>query len=298
MSQITNRSRFVPRTALTAAALLLILASLVPAASADTGRHCIWRIQGTKAPVYLVGSIHEMSPGDYPLPEAIENAVKECQDFWFEFDLRPKAEDLFARKFEAAGQLPKGKQIKDIVNPKTYAAMVKITRNGMDSWQHLHPWAVASLIRHDGYERLSGAWGIDEHIANEALRSGKQVGGVETIDEHVRVFADMQDIEGEVYLLQTLVHADEGPAQFRQTVGLWKAGNIEGLYQAEVPLAKEAPTVYWRLLDRRNARWIPRIEMVAKSGRPSMICVGAAHFGGPHGLLALLRARGYKLEQL
>jgi uncharacterized protein YbaP (TraB family) len=61
---------------------------------------------------------------------------------------------------------------------------------------------------------------------------------------------------------------------------------------------KEAPTVWWRLLDRRNARWIPRIETVIKSGRPSMIVVGAAHFPGPHGVLALLRARGYKVEQL
>jgi len=28
------------------------------------------------------------------------------------------------------------------------------------------------------------------------------------------------------------------------------------------------------------------------------VVVGAGHLGGPNGLLALLRARGYKIEQL
>jgi uncharacterized protein YbaP (TraB family) len=281
---------------------LLAMTIVLSGRASDTpggGKHCLWRITSAKAPVYLLGSIHAMSPGDYPLAPVIEDAVKESQDFWFEVDPRNPAQRLFSQKIIANAVYPKGVGIKEKINPKTYAFLQKITVNGMESWQHLRPWAVALLLlRHPGYERISGAWGIDNHVSEEAMHRGRQVGGIESIDEHVRVFAEMQDAESEAFLLQTLIYADEGPKEFRQSVGAWKAGNVDALYAMDVPRMKEAPTVWWRLLDRRNARWIPRIETVVRSGRPSMIVVGAGHFPGPHGLLAMLRARGYTIEQL
>ena len=261
------------------------------------GKHCLWRVTGTRAPVYLLGSIHSLRAGDYPLAPVIEDAVKQSQEFWFEVD--PRRDDLFAKKIVAAAKYPNGVQIKGRINPKTYAYLQKITQGGMNVWQHVKPWAIAAfLLRHPGYERLSYAYGIDNHIAEEAKHRGRPVGGMESIDEHVRVFSDMQEIEGEVFLLQTLVYADEGPKRFAESVAAWKTGDVDHLYEMDLPQIKEAPTVWWRLLDRRNARWIPRIETVIKSGRPSMIVAGCLHFPGPHGVLALLKARGYKIEQL
>lgn len=280
--------------------LIFLVARAAPAAeSGGSGKHCLWRVTNGKGSVYLLGSIHAMSPDDYPLAPVIEEAVKQSQEFWFEIDPRPAASALLEKKVVAAAKYPDGVQIKGKINPKTYAFLQKITVSGMNSWQHLKPWAIAMFVlKHAGYERISGAWGIDNHIAEEALHRGRPVGGIETVDEHVRVFSEMQDIEQEVFLLQTLIYADEGPKEFGESVAAWKAGNVDHLYAMDAPRMKEAPTVWWRLLDRRNARWIPRIETVIKSGRRSMIVVGAAHFPGPHGVLALLRARGYKLEQL
>jgi uncharacterized protein YbaP (TraB family) len=288
------------RTALALGACLLVAYSIPKSAQAENatgGKHCLWRVTNARAPVYLVGSIHALAAKDYPLAPVIEDAVKQSQEFWFEVD--PRRGELFAKKIVAAAKYPNGVQIKEKINPKTYAYLQKITRGGMNVWQHVKPWAIAEfLLRHPGYERVSYAYGIDHHIAEEAMHRRRPVGGIESIDEHVRVFSDMQEIEGEVFLLQTLVYADEGPKKFAESVGAWKAGNVEHLYEMDLPRIKEAPTVWWRLLDRRNARWIPRIETVIKSGRPSMICAGCLHFPGPHGLLALLKARGYKIEQL
>jgi len=36
------------------------------------------------------------------------------------------------------------------------------------------------------------------------------------------------------------------------------------LYAMYVKRMTEAPTVWWRLLDRRNAKWIPRLEAAIK----------------------------------
>ena len=91
----------------------------------------------------------------------------------------------------------------------------------------------------------------------------------------------MQMIEGEVYLLQALVHAADAQQQFQLNVAAWKAGDTKRLYAIHVKSTKEAPTVWWRLLDRRNAKWIPRLEAAIKSGTPTLVVAGASHFSGP-----------------
>lgn len=62
-----------------------------------------------------------------------------------------------------------------------------------------------------------------------------------------------------------------------------------------------ADSIRWlegRILDARNRNWIPKVGNYFHSGKACFVVVGAAHFGGPKGLLALLRARGYRIEQL
>ena len=58
------------------------------------------------------------------------------------------------------------------------------------------------------------------------------------------------------------------------------------------------PSLGRRLIDVRNRNWIPKIEGYLRSGKTYFVVVGAGHMGGPNGLLAMLRARGYKIEQL
>jgi len=61
---------------------------------------------------------------------------------------------------------------------------------------------------------------------------------------------------------------------------------------------KEAPTVWWRLLDRRNANWVPRLDSALKIRNPDVSGRGRLHFSGPRSVIARLQKRGYKIEQL
>jgi hypothetical protein len=60
---------------------------------------------------------------------------------------------------------------------------------------------------------------------------------------------------------------------------------------------KQEPLLYQRLLVERNRNWIPKIEALFARPRPAFVVVGAAHLVGPDGLIALLRAKGYTVEQ-
>ena len=43
---------------------------------------------------------------------------------------------------------------------------------------------------------------------------------------------------------------------------------------------------------------MPQIEQLLSRTQPAFVVVGAAHLVGPDGLLALLAAKGYRVEQL
>jgi uncharacterized protein len=290
-----SRARIIACIALSGITFLVIISHLCAAGSSPSGRHCLWRITNAPAPFYLLGSVHSLQRSDYRQTPVIEDAISQSQQFFFEVD--PKQHEAFAGKLREAAKYPRGQQILGKISPKTYRYLQKITISGMNDWQHFHPWAIAMLLQDPRFSGVSYAYGIDNYVAQKARRLSKPTNGLETVDEHIHVFSDMHEIEGEVYLLQALVHAGEAPKQFRKDVEAWKSGDAARLYAMHVAEMKEAPTVWWRLLDRRNAKWVPKIEAAIKSGKPTLVVAGALHFCGPQSVIALLQRRGYKIEQ-
>jgi uncharacterized protein len=276
--------------------IFVFLSGLAAAEVAASGKCCLWRVTNARAPFYLLGSVHALQRSDYDKAPAVEEAIKQSQLILFEVD--PKEDQTFAKKLGEAAKLPRGEQIRGKISPKTYNYLRKITINGMAEWQHLYPWAIAMLLDYPTLRGVSTVYGVDNHVAEMARRYSKRTGGLETADEHIHVFSDMHMIEGEVYLLQALVHAPEASQQFRSDVEAWKSGDTNRLYAMHVRRMKEAPTVYWRLLNQRNAKWIPKLEAAIKSGTPTLVVAGALHFSGPRSVIALLQKRGYKIEQL
>jgi uncharacterized protein len=289
-----SRSRIASSISL-GGTILLAVSWLSAAGVPSSAKHCLWRITNAPAPFYLLGSVHALQASDYFRTLVIEEAIKQSQQFLFEVD--PK-DETFAAKLREAAKLPKGQQIQSKIGPKTYEYLRKITISGMNDWHHLRPWAIAMVLQDPRFGHADYRYGVDSYIAQRARSSGKITGGLETVDDHIRVFSDMFDAEGEVVLLQAIIHAKDAPRQFRQDVEAWKTGDTARLYAMHVGKIKEAPTVWWRLLDRRNAKWIPKIEAAIKSGRPTMVVAGALHFSGPRSVIALLQKRGYKIEQL
>ena len=53
-----------------------------------------------------------------------------------------------------------------------------------------------------------------------------------------------------------------------------------------------------KMIVDRNHSWLPKIDaLLARRGR-AFIVVGAGHVVGPDGLLTLLKAKGYTVEQM
>src|SRR5262245_19962876 len=296
---------------------LLVALTLTPLA-ADAVQHgkkfpkcCVWRVTNAKAPFYLVGSIHALSKKDYPLPRPYEIALKDSNRFLFEFDPTRHAE--FQKKFEAAAKYPPGQDIRSKISPELLAwlrknmfTMIPDTRVGQcerlvnfDSQLRYRAWWIAQhLAAPASYSKASASHGLDNYFVDHAIQFGKEIGGLESVNEHVAVMGGLSDRDSEFMLRDALAQPDNADKESGRMYKAWRKGDTNALWAGDALLRSKAPRIAARFVDDRNEKWLPRIEAELKTGRPTAIVAGALHFSGPNSVIALLQKRGYIIEQL
>ena len=93
----------------------------------------------------------------------------------------------------------------------------------------------------------------------------------------------------------TLVGAKAKSFMPTWTAGAGWAAGVERIVLEDV---KGDQVMYERLLVNRNRNWLPRLDALLSRNSRAFVVVGAAHLVGPDGLLAMFRAKGYKVDQL
>ena len=289
----------------------LALTFAIPARAAQLPRCCVWRVTNAKAPFYLVGSILTLTKKDYPLPIPYEIAFKDSRRLLFEFDPTRHAE--FEKKFAAAAKYPRGQDIRSKIDPQLLAwlrqnvvAVDVDPRRGkrsevrrFDSGLDYKPWWIAQhLVDKNSNTKVSTVHGLDNYFVDRAKQMRREIGGLESVDEHVAVLGGLSDRDGEIILRDALTGPKNGAVEFNRMLKAWRTGDSDTLWAGDAPFRKEAPSIAARFVDERNLKWIPRIVAELQSGKPTAIVAGALHFAGPNSVIRLLEKRGYKIEQL
>src|SRR5947207_15843909 len=294
---------------------LLLGLTLLFAAPLRAGQNfpkcCVWRVTNAKASFYLVGSIHALSKKDYPLPTPYEIALQDSNRFIFEFEPTQHAE--FQKKFEAAAKYPPGQDIRSKISPELLAwlrknmfTMIPDARGGngerpvsFDSQLRYKPWWIAQhLTAPASYSKTSTSHGLDNYFVDDAMKLGKEIGGLESVNEHVAVIGGLSDRDGEFMLQDALTQPDNADKESGKMYKAWRKGDTNALWAGDAPLRSKAPSIAARFVDDRNVKWVPRIEAELKTGKSTAIVAGALHFSGPRSVIALLQKRGYVIEQL
>jgi uncharacterized protein len=292
--------------------LIFVLLSAAPVRAAQPlPKCCVWRVTNAKGPFYLVGSIHALTKKDYPLPLPYEIALKDARRLLFEFDPTQHAE--FDKKLGAAARYPRRQDSRAKIHPELLTwlrqnvvavdvdsrrgrkSQAKGFENGLD----YKPWWIAQhLVDKNSNNRVSTVHGLDNYFVDQARRMGKEIGGLESVDEHVAVLGGLSDRDGEIILRGALAGPKNGPAEFDRMLKAWRTGDTDALWAGDAQSRKEAPWIAARFVDERNFKWVPRIVAELESGKPTAVVAGALHFAGPNSVIKLLEKRGYKIEQL
>lgn len=296
-SRFSKFSRFAVVSASVAALL-----QLAPP-SAQSARNFVWKVSGPAGAVHLVGSVHLLTKDYYPLSPALETAFKDSDLLVEEIDLGELEAPASQFKLLTRGLLPGDQSLDAVLSPATYALVTKRVGDlGMpiEPLKRFKPWMLAVTLAEIEWQRagFDASLGLDRHFYDRARVDGKIVQGLETIDDQLSLFDQMTNADQDRMLAESLKDLDKERAGVLALTSAWKAGDAAVVERIVLDDVKDDPVMYERLLVRRNRNWLPKLDaLLTRSGR-AFVVVGAAHLVGPDGLLAMFKAKGYKVEQL
>ena len=292
---MTHRLADLARGSLALGALtLLLLAAALPAraqllyeATAPGGGRML-----------LLGSIHLLRPDSAGLGARVEAAYAEADALVFELDL--DAARAGAAAMRETGMLPEGDSLGAHVSPETRALLAPHLRGFLGPMlARTEPWAAALFISQVGLAEagFSPDAGVDAALFARAKADGKPRVALETVEEQLGFFDTLLPSDQDTFLRLTLLEADSAATALDRIVGLWKAGDAAGLSAEGERGMNAQPALRARLLDDRNAAWVPRLEALVAEGRTPLVVVGALHLVGAGGVAERLRARGFTVVQ-
>jgi uncharacterized protein YbaP (TraB family) len=291
---------------LVARRLLVVGSSLLAVAAvtlhAAPARSFVWRATGPRGAIYLVGSVHVLSRDFYPLSPTLETAYKESDLLVEEIDLGeggPGAQMQMITR----GMLPSSTSLQKVLTPATFALLDKhLTAAGIPSqpMQLLKPWMVALMLEALEWQKagLDPENGLDKHFYDRALADHKTVQGLETIDYQISRFDEMAMADQDHLLAETLKDVDTEQAEMGKLMTAWRTGDVPTVEGIVLSSLKSDPKLYQRLLVERNRNWLPKLEALFNRNGKALVVVGAAHLVGPDGLVAMLKAKGYTVDQM
>lgn len=298
---LINRRSFIRLCA--AAGLLVGLAPALQSHLAAATRNFLWKASRGQSVVYLVGSVHLLSKDYYPLSPALDAAFKESDLLVEELDLGEMAGVDSQLAILTRGLLPNGQTLDKVISSDTLALVsgrVKALGIPFEPLRRFKPWALALTLLGLEWQQagFDADLGLDKHFYDRAKSEGKQVQGFETVAFQISQFDDMTMAEQDRLLASTIKELDTEKASVTKLADAWKAGDVPTVERIVLQDLRDEPRMYQRLLVDRNRTWIPKIDALFSRRGRAFVVVGAAHLVGPDGLLAMLRAKGYTVEQL
>ena len=263
----------------------------------------MWKATGKQGVVYLVGSVHLLTADYYPLDPAFERAFRASDLLVEELDMGEVLASGSQLDMLRRGMLPAGQTLDKVVSPETFAAVVRKFKGlGMpvEPMQQFKPWLLALTLQGMEWQKagFDADLGLDRHFYNLARAQAKRVQGLETLSFQLSRFDEMSMPLQDRMLAETLKEMETTRTSFVKMAEAWRSGDAAAIETIVLRDLKSEPEMYQRLLVDRNRTWLPVVESLFARPTPAFVVVGAAHLVGADGLLQMLQARGYTIEQL
>jgi uncharacterized protein len=283
-------------------ALLVATAAAVVRTEAPP-RAFLWKVTGPKTAVYLAGSVHMLTKDFYPLNPALDSAFKDSDLLVEEVDLGEMLSADSQFLMLTRGMLPADQSLDTVASPATvrlvkqHAASLGLPPEPL---MRFKPWALSLTLLALEWQTagFDANLGLDKHFYDRAQDEGKAVEGLETTEYQISRFDGMSMAQQDELLATTLRGLDDEKANVSRLALAWKTGDAPAIERLVLQDLKDDPLMYQRLLVERNKNWLPKLELLlGRSGR-AFVVVGAAHLVGPDGLLSMLKAKGYGVQQM
>ncbi len=267
----------------------------------SASKHILYRVRGPEgATVYLLGSVHLLSADAATLPAVVDSAFAHARSLTLETSLDSamvRAPELLAR-----GRFADGRTLRGSLSPAAASKTDSLLHTyglSLDQVNGFKPWFVSMLMAQVAMQKLNfqSQYGVDMQLNTRAKQTAKPVLGLESVDFQMGLLDGLSPADQERMLVES-----DGPDVAAKQLGAirdaWSHGDAVGLDSLINVRLAEAPAVYDAMIGSRNRAWVPKIEAMIRGHDDALVVVGAGHLVGKDGVVAMLRAKGYTIEQM
>lgn len=263
----------------------------------------------TRPSSFLFGTMHIGTPKFSELPITVKTAISQSRIYLTESPIGNEARE----NIRLMTLLEEGQTLRDILRSDVYEKyqawldrleVPKETRLKMEVW---HPTLlIGFLYRHppetEGVERL------DVKMLKMAVTQSLEIMSVENSNEWRRGRKSMTNEDWSNLLNEILEEnkcsscEKERLLYTRCTLELVRTGDSEGLFYLQEKFLSSRPgenIENEKIVGGRNQHQASNIDkLIQQQAKPMFFTVGAAHIGGPLGVVQRLRDMGYIVEQV
>ncbi|MBN1791721.1 MAG: TraB/GumN family protein [Bacteroidales bacterium] len=251
----------------------------------------LWKITGNtlSSPSYLYGTIHIKDKRVFEWQDPVYARLGECSAYAGELDLN------MDNIMKAAGYmlLPEGQTLHDRFTTEEYN-LVKDAVKSCSGYElalldKLKPISLVALcFSVNGTEELEAT--VDELLYKKAVEGGKQIIGLETVEEQVVLLDKIPDS----YVLEYFRNLDEQEREFNNLIRFYRNADLDSLWLM-MQDEESGSMLNDEMIRARNHRMTERIMPLIRK-QSTFIAVGSGHLPGNEGIIALLRNEGYVVE--
>lgn len=266
----------------------------------------VWKVSKGNDFVYIAGTIHILPPSEYPLPKAFNQAYKATSSLVFETKV-PDASDMTMQlQMMQAMMYKNGQSLKSVLSKRTYQQLQRyIAALGADLalFELFKPGALVSVLAMLEAQKaqLSGD-GVDMYFNKKAMADNKNIAYLETPEFQMNMLASMGQGHEDKFIKSNLKQMKDFKSLFIKLIDAWRRGDTAKLNKLAIQPMQDDPESLKTLITDRNRNWIPHIERMfsanSRSNDKEFVLVGVAHLVGNNNVLALLKRKGYRVEQL
>jgi uncharacterized protein YbaP (TraB family) len=275
----------------------------------------IWKLEkeGLKTS-YLFGTMHVPDKRFLKFNDTVQSAFKNADAVYTELNMDMLTSPETAKLIQELGMYKEGEgTLQDALPLESYEQLTQImtehfgfpvaTVNGM------RPFMASMTLEQFAVMREYGVGdALDTKIWNAAKKAGKEIGGVETLDEQLAAMSVLTEEEATTALIKSLDRMAKDIAEERVRISelaeLYLKGDEAAMlaYVLEDFDPKDPIEVKFMkaLLDDRNVRMAERSGKLMKANpdKSYVFAFGTLHMLGKNNVAELLTDQGYKVTRL
>ena len=285
---------------ISAVLLVSLLAISAHSQHADEKNTLLWKISGNglEKPSYLFGTIHMLCADDAVLSSNMKNAIRECDEVYFEVDM-----DNLLEMFGAIGKMKMNGDttLQDLLSKEDYLKVKNYfeNKNSMLPFSMLEtfkPILAASTLE-EGAMPCENTAMMEQVIMEEAKQSDKKIKGLETMAYQAGILDSIPYKLQAQQLVSFIDNTGTGNKEDKQMKEMFEAYKSQDLKKLEDLMVETDPGMAGfidLLLYNRNRNWVKKLKTLMTE-KSLVIAVGAGHLPGDKGVINLLRKEGYKV---